>query len=133
MGRAKASQCVNAPSEFIAQQAECIACGHQVGVVGDEARSGAQVNDGRRARAGTRERVHMGHDVVANEALLVARELKVDRVDVGAHFVELGLAYLRQAELLLGSGQVQPQLAPRGELALIAKAGQHLFARVARH
>lgn len=69
------------------------------GVVADVARRGSQMNDrsGRGTACGVS--VHVRHDVVPGELLLVGGRHEVHVVDIGAEFVQLFLRYV-QAQFL---------------------------------
>lgn len=53
----------------------------QVGVVSHVTRGGPQVNDGRRARAALRERMHVRHDVMPHALFVLGCAREVDVVD----------------------------------------------------
>ena len=61
----------------------------QVGVVGDVAGGGAEVDDVAGGRGGVAEGVDVGHHVVAELALVLVGAGEVDVVEVGAQLLEL--------------------------------------------
>lgn len=69
------------------------------GVVADVARGRAQVNDGPGGRTTRGVRVHVSHDVVSGELLLVGGRQEVNVVDVAAKFLQLFVGYV-QTQLL---------------------------------
>ena len=83
----------------------------QVGVVGHVATGRAQVDDRPRRRGGVAEGMDVGHHVVPEPALVGARRLEVDVVDLRAQLGDLRLGDL-QAELALRLGQRDPEPSP---------------------
>ncbi len=114
----------------VAQQLETFAHQDQIGVVGDVAAGGPQMDDPRRAGAGIAEGVDMGHHVVAQPALVRLGGGKVDAVDGRAQLGNL-CRHDRQAEFGLGFGQRHPQPPPGAEFALRAPEAAHFGRGVA--
>ena len=118
------AECVDHRGERLAQLVEALLHQDEIGVVGDVAGCGAEVNDVARAGRDVPEGVDVGHHVVA-EALFVGRgAVQVDVVEVGA---ELGQLFRLEAgrlavvgektEFRLGLGEPEPEPPPGAELA----------------
>ena len=101
-----------------------------IGVVGDVAAGGAEVDDPGGGGSGESVGVDMGHDVVADLPLPGVRGVEVDVVDIGLQFSDL-LFGDRQAELRFRSRQRDPQASPRADALPGGKQAQHGFGGVA--
>ena len=86
-----------------------------VSVVSNVAGGGTKMDDGHSRRGGLSIGMDVPHNIVTELLLLLGGILEVDIVQLGAHLLELLVAYLN-AKLLLGSSQSSPKLAPRGKL-----------------
>ena len=115
--------------QLSANQLQGLAQEDEVGVVPHEAGGRSQVEDRARLGAGVPPRVHVGHDVVPQLLLVPGCEAQVEGLQVLTQLRELLVAD-RQAELLLGLGQGQPQSAPGEELLLLAPQVAHRCAGV---
>src|SRR5262249_55870825 len=131
-------QGVDDADEGVAHQAEGVAHEDQVGVVGDVAGGGAEVEDVAGGGGGVAVGVDVGHDVVPQPALVHLGAGEVDVVDVGPQLGELpggdaggDAVVFGQAQLGLGLGEGDPEPAPGGELLLRAPERGHLGAGVA--
>ena len=131
-------QGVDDADQPVAQHRQPLAHQYQVGIVGDEAAGGAEVEDGAGAGGGLAVGVDVGHHVMAQPALVEVGAGEVDVVGVGAQLGQLGVGDARrhavvggQTEFLLRLGQGDPETAPGGELALRPPQLGHLPAGVA--
>ena len=102
----------------------------QVGVVGDIAAGGPQMDDARRQRRGLAVGIDMGHDIVADLPLPLSGGIIVDIGDVLLQLADLLLRY-RQAQLVLGLGQGRPQPPPGLEAHIRGEQVQHIRRGVA--
>ena len=102
----------------------------QVGVVGDIAAGGAQMDDARRRGGGLAVGVDVSHDIVAHLSLPGRRRVVVDIGDMSLQLRHL-LRRHRQAQLMLGTGQRRPQPPPGLKAAVRRKQVQHVRRGVA--
>ena len=115
------------PTSRAAHQFERFAHQDQVGVVGDVAARGAQVDDRAGVGANVAVGVDVGHHVVPQFSLVLGRLGEIDIVDMRAQLVDL-LFGDRQAQFRFGLGQRYPQAAPGAEFSLSSPQRGH-FAR----
>ena len=117
----------------VGEEPQGLAQEEEVGVVAHEGGRRAEVEDALGGGGDVAERVEVRHDVVLRLALVPVGglELGVRRDEVGAQGVERGLGN-REAELLLGLGEPEPEAAPGRELRPRREQGRHLRGRVAR-
>ena len=97
----------------------------QVGVVGDVAAGGPQMDDARRQRRGLAVGIDVGHDIVADLPLPLPGGIVVDIGDVLLQLADLLLRY-RQAQVMLGPGQGRPQAAPGLKAHVRREQVQHI-------
>ena len=99
---------------------------YQIGVIGDAAACGTEVNNrcgfGRRLGEG----VNVGHNVVAKFLFVAGGLFEIDVVEMPGHLVYLGLFYV-QAELFLCHGKLKPEPAPGAEFHLCSEKFSHFF------
>src|SRR5262249_55682355 len=126
--------------ELIAQPSHSLAHQDQVGIVGDVAAGGAEVDYFAGVGTDFAIGVDVGHDVVTAAALVLGGPREVDVVDVGAQLFDLGAANAwcnavvgEHAQLVLRLGQCYPEPAPGGKLSLRPPQFRHLSASVAAH
>ena len=119
------AESVDDRSEFAGDVCQRLAHQNEVGVVGDVARSRAEVDDVAGGRGHFPERVDVGHHVVPEPPFVEVGPREIDVVEVSAEFGELLGADARgrsvdghKAEFLLSLGEVQPKPSPRAELPL---------------
>ena len=112
------------------KHAQTFAHQDQVGIVGDIARRGAEVNNRRRQRGNRAEGMHVGHHIVATPLLLFRGHRVIDVVEVRLHLRDL-LGADRQPQAALSLGQLDPQPPPRPESTVVRENGLHLFGGVA--
>ena len=115
--------------ELLLHQLERLLQLDDVRVVPDVAARRPQVNDRHGLGRGVAEGVDVPHDVVAELRLVLVGLGEVDVVEVVLHLLDLLVGDV-EAELLLGRGEGEPQLAPRGELHGGAEDGGHLLGGV---
>ena len=111
MFQRKCGQRVDHRGQSIAQQRQAVSHQQKIGIVGDVAARGAQVDDGPRLRASVTVRVNMGHHIVPELVLVALGCVEVDIVDVGTQLLDL-FAGDRKPQLGLGFGQDDPQSSP---------------------
>ncbi len=116
--------------ELRAQQLEAAAHQQEVGVVGDVRARGAEMNERARRRRHIAERMNVGHDVVAEAALVLGHALEVEVVEVGAHLGDRLVGDLHP-ERSLGLGQREPQRPPERMPRLWRPDLQHRARRIA--
>src|SRR5262249_57371055 len=121
--------------EPIAQPSHSLAHQDQVGIVGDVAAGGAEVNNFAGVGTDFAIGVDVGHDVVTAAALVLGGPREVDVVDVGAQLFDLSAADARrdavvgeQSQLVLRLGQGHPEAAPGGKLSPRSPQLRHLAA-----
>jgi hypothetical protein len=83
----------------------------QVGVVGDVATGGAEVNDRPGGRANVAVGMHVGNHIVPEPLLIRGRGGEVDVIDMGPEFGDLRGGDF-ESQLALGFGQRDPQFPP---------------------
>lgn len=130
----KLGQSVNDINQLWDQDIVSISQEDQIGVVGHETRGGTQVNDTGSGRTSLTENVHVGHDVVSNLGLLNSGsgDLLVSDLQM---FFHLGNSLVRddgKTNLLLGNGQVVPQLSPGGKSVSQRENLRHFLGGVPR-
>ena len=137
-GEGEPGQGVDDAHHPIANPREPLAHEQKIGVVGDVATGGAEVDDPARLGSGFAVGVDVGHHVVAQLALVALGGGEIDVVDVVAHLEEHGRGDSRgdaviaeQAHLGLRLGQGDPQFPPGGKFAARAPQFGHLRAGVA--
>ena len=128
--RSEGRQAGDDPGQLGQQDIEAVPEDDEVGVVPHIAGGGAQVDDGGGSGSRQAECVNMSHNVVPHLPLLLGRLLEVDVVDVLLHLRQLAGADL-QAQLRLGFGQPEPELAPGRELLSVREIELHLLGGVA--
>jgi hypothetical protein len=89
----------------------------QICIVTDEAARGTEMNDGSSSGALVTESMNVSHDIVTKLTLVGGGSIKVDRVHMLGHLVQL-LRGDVEAELVLCLSQRDPHLAPRRKLVL---------------
>ena len=82
-------------------------------------------------RAGVAERADVRHHVVAQPVLILGGTVKIDIVEMRAHFLKL-LVRDGQPQLLLALGEREPETAERRKLPLRGEEMLHLLRGVAR-
>ena len=130
--RGEGRQRVDDGHQSAAEDFEPLAHQDQVGVVGDVAARRTEVDDLAGVRAAIAIRVDVGHHVVPQLALVLRGPVEIDLVDGGIQLGDLCLGD-RQAEFVLGFGQCDPQLPPRGVDSLFRPQPAHRRRRVARN
>ena len=82
-------------------------------------------------RAGVAERADVRHHVVAQPVLILGGTVKIDIVEMRAHFLKL-LVRDGQPQLLLALGEREPETAERRKLPLRGEEMLHLLRGIAR-
>jgi len=72
---------------------------------------GSQVDNPTCPRAGIPIGMNMGHHIVAQFLLVLTGFFNIHVIEMGTHFLQLGVADL-ESQFLLGFGQRQPELSP---------------------
>ena len=117
-------QCAQHRDEPAEQQPQPFAHDDEVGVVGDERAGGAEVQVRPRGRRLVAEGVDVGHDVVAEAALVARGGSEVGVVQVGPHLRQRLVGDV-EPQLALGLGQRQPEPAPEADPVRLAPEGLH--------
>ena len=107
---------------------QAVAHQHQVGVVGDVATGGAEMDDAFGCWALIAVGVDVGHHVVPQAPFVGFGGGEIDFVDVLLEFRDL-LGLDRQAQFGFGFGQPDPELAPGAEFFVVAPEAAHLLGR----
>jgi hypothetical protein len=102
----------------------------QVGVVHDECRCGAEVDNAFRCRRHFAELVNMRHDLVAHLGLDFGDTFQVDLIDVRPHRIDRFVADI-EVQFALGLGERDPELPPDAGAVARAEDGGHLRGCVA--
>ena len=100
-----------------------------VGIVGDIAAGGAQVNDARSGGSGLAVSIDVGHDVMADFLFPLGGGFVVNIGDVGLQFGHL-LRRHRQTQVVFGPGQGDPQPPPGLDAGVLREEVQHEFGGV---
>ena len=129
VGVAKGGELAHQPEQFAADDFQSFAHLDELGVVGDEAAGGAEVDDRHRFRTELAEDVNVAHDVVAQFALFGGDLVEVDVVEVLFHCGDLGVGD-GQPELLLALREHEPEPPPSGVFELRTPEIAHLLACV---
>ena len=129
VGVAEGGELAHQPEQFAADDLQSFAHLDELGVVGDEAAGGAEVDDRHRFRTKLAEDVNVAHDVVAQFALFGGDLVEVDVVEVLFHCGDLGVGD-GQPELLLALREHEPEPPPGGVFELRAPEIAHLLACV---
>ena len=103
---------------------------HQIGIVGDEAAGRSEVDDRLGLRGQFAIVMDVRHDVVAQFLLELSHPVPVELVPMALEVVDL-LLRDREAELVLGLRQADPEVAPGGVAHAGREEASHRRARVA--
>ncbi len=103
----KSSQRVDNTHQPVAHQLESLPQQDQIGVIGHETARSAQMDNGPRQGTLVAIGVHVRHDIMPQLTLVLLRHVKIDLVDVCAHFLQLVVANI-DSQFLLGLGQRDP-------------------------
>ena len=131
LARGKFGKRVNDRKQLAADELERCAHLQKVGVVIHIAARCAEMDDARGLRAGIAERTDVRHHVVAQAVLIFGGTVKIDIVEMRAHFLQL-LIRNGQPQLLLTLGEREPETAERGKLPLRGEEVLHLLGGIAR-
>ncbi len=115
-----------------ANQAQGLTHLNKVGVIADKRARSPEVDNAPRLRTLIAVGPDMSHDIVAELAFVVGRNVKINRFDVGAEFLDLILANI-EPFLRLGFGQRDPEPPPGLEFILRRKYPTHVAAGIAVH
>ena len=102
---------------------------NDVGVIGDIAAGGAQMDDTGGGGRGLAVGIHVGHHVVADFLFPCRGTGKVDVRDVGFQLLDL-LFGDRQPQRMLGLGKRNPELPPGLNPLLLGKQVQHIVGSI---
>src|SRR5690606_37878285 len=111
------------------EQAERLTIDDQVGVVGNEAAGGAEMDDRLGSLGEFSVVVNMRHHVMAQLLLQVGNPIPIEGVAMRTQFVDLLLRY-RKAEPMLGIREADPQVAPRRVARAWREQASHVLARI---
>ena len=123
-------QVLHGVQQLAAEVTQAVPVEDQVGIVGDIAGGGAQMDDALRARGHQAVGVDVGHDIVADLLFLDPDGLVVNVGEVGLQFGHLGFRY-RQAQLVLRTGQGHPQPPPGLVAGIGGEQLQHIIGGIA--
>ena len=127
----KAGKRANDRHQTRVHKAQAVPHDEHVGIVSHVAGGGPKVDDGHRRRAALAKGMHVSHHIVPQLFFVLRRAVKVNVVQMGAHFIELHFGN-GQPQLPLALREPEPQPAPGGELMLRRKKKLHLVACIAR-